>query len=163
MKNFYPRPPRGGRPPVMTYTHNADYISIHALREEGDAYSLLYSLTSVAFLSTPSARRATAAKYPLPPPRSLFLSTPSARRATQAGQKAGQLTSISIHALREEGDNPRFPSLGHTRIFLSTPSARRATISGSSCNSYKNHFYPRPPRGGRQVDFSPLQPSNTYG
>ena len=35
------------------------FISIHALREEGDSISLYgYSLASV-FLSTPSARRAT--------------------------------------------------------------------------------------------------------
>ena len=35
---------------------------------------------------------------------SLFLSTPSARRATVAGATAGASYTISIHALREEGD-----------------------------------------------------------
>ena len=34
----------------------------------------------------------------------LFLSTPSARRATAAIINGGQLQFISIHALREEGD-----------------------------------------------------------
>ena len=36
LQNFYPRPPRGGRPEA--YAHNAveQTISIHALREEGD-------------------------------------------------------------------------------------------------------------------------------
>ena len=33
-----------------------------------------------------------------------FLSTPSARRATHPDQRKGQVRSISIHALREEGD-----------------------------------------------------------
>ena len=34
-----------------------------------------------------------------------FLSTPSARRATQSGRRARAGFYISIHALREEGDN----------------------------------------------------------
>ena len=35
----------------------------------------------------------------------LFLSTPSARRATRGGCRIGHIAgSISIHALREEGD-----------------------------------------------------------
>ena len=34
--NFYPRPPRGGRPrPRIVFAHES-LISIHALREEGD-------------------------------------------------------------------------------------------------------------------------------
>ena len=57
--NFYPRPPRGGRPqkaPVWRFVYS---ISIHALREEGDRYFLNGLLTGWLFLSTPSARRAT--------------------------------------------------------------------------------------------------------
>ena len=38
----------------------SDYISIHALREEGDAASFAAPLLRIVFLSTPSARRATA-------------------------------------------------------------------------------------------------------
>ena len=33
-----------------------------------------------------------------------FLSTPSARRATMFSSRNGRIDSISIHALREEGD-----------------------------------------------------------
>ena len=56
-------------------------ISIHALREEGDA-DAINTLTELGkFLSTPSARRATAHKIHDSPPN-VFLSTPSARRAT---------------------------------------------------------------------------------
>ena len=36
IKNFYPRPPRGGRPPEPPARSRPYYISIHALREEGD-------------------------------------------------------------------------------------------------------------------------------
>ena len=83
--------------------------------------------------------------------RHKFLSTPSARRATINGQLLLLDLVISIHALREEGDQvlpvyssdrgyfyPRPPrggrqcnhSKGNTaKQFLSTPSARRATVS----------------------------------
>ena len=78
-----------------------------------------------------------------------FLSTPSARRATVYNARTDTVILISIHALREEGDDdcggdpftvcdfyPRPPRGGRrgkykdmiaARIFLSTPSARRAT------------------------------------
>ena len=35
---FYPRPPRGGRPQDYTGYKLAEFISIHALREEGDLW-----------------------------------------------------------------------------------------------------------------------------
>ena len=36
LKNFYPRPPRGGRHDKTPYLVGIMDISIHALREEGD-------------------------------------------------------------------------------------------------------------------------------
>ena len=36
ISNFYPRPPRGGRPAGLGTTNARRHISIHALREEGD-------------------------------------------------------------------------------------------------------------------------------
>ena len=125
----------------------------------------------------------------------LFLSTPSARRATAAKGQGNIHVQISIHALREEGDQdtetgeiykgdfyPRPPRGGRrdsetngskTIKFLSTPSARRATpqvtapaggwaISihalreeGDRHTPNSEHglddFYPRPPRGGRRA------------
>ena len=104
LRNFYPRPPRGGRRRDFLRRDFGDVISIHALREEGDL------------------------------------------------ELCGRFgaVKISIHALREEGDlqrgrlasakedfYPRPPRGGrpsatgrltvHSR-FLSTPSARRATF-----------------------------------
>ena len=127
-------------------------ISIHALREEGDLSRMAQNLQQVKFLSTPSARRATSQasnKSHRPKP---FLSTPSARRATFFRCTSCWIDTISIHALREEGDilrgigqwrnsdfYPRPPrggrpkttqGRGHRHKFLSTPSARRATING---------------------------------
>ena len=57
-----------------------------------------------------------------------FLSTPSARRATPSSS----------------------PMLA-TFQFLSTPSARRATGDTLNNEEAQGYFYPRPPRGGRQV------------
>ena len=79
-------------------------ISIHALREEGDMRTMYRVQTAQTFLSTPSARRATLAKF---------------------DEKTGLF--ISIHALREEGDDANVDQLARENEFLSTPSARRAT------------------------------------
>ena len=133
-------------------------ISIHALREEGDADDRPAKFLQDLFLSTPSARRATLTK----PIRffgcSIFLSTPSARRATQQHQSDGDgRGDISIHALREEGDATSTFSPGLRSIFLSTPSARRATPQSPSLGASGLHFYPRPPRGGRQESAFPLE------
>ena len=59
-----------------------------------------------------------------------FLSTPSARRATGAHRHSGRYDSISIHALREEGDVCSNSMDVTALVFLSTPSARRATWYG---------------------------------
>ena len=101
-------------------------ISIHALREEGDLFFQFNLKTVLQFLSTPSARRATGTFAVIDVP-SKFLSTPSARRATTSFQWC-----LSI---------PKF---------LSTPSARRATLRRHQGWQGYEHFYPRPPRGGRR-------------
>ena len=168
--NFYPRPPRGGRRHLCRRSAGPGKISIHALREEGDASKLIGLPSSSLFLSTPSARRATWTKHDLPT-RQEFLSTPSARRATQELQQITLTLWISIHALREEGDArmlaiggriayfyPRPPRGGRRFLahkcpippqFLSTPSARRATDGPLPVSAKGPDFYPRPPRGGR--------------
>ena len=57
--NFYPRPPRGGRPGCGGELAVNVNISIHALREEGDISYVETDTETIVFLSTPSARRAT--------------------------------------------------------------------------------------------------------
>ena len=101
----------------------------------------------------------------------LFLSTPSARRATHHHCYVPPRHWISIHALREEGDQAASPEAIQPKEFLSTPSARRATQEAPElvCNLEisihalreegdveatldgltQYDFYPRPPRGGR--------------
>ena len=101
--NFYPRPPRGGRP-IMATTQLRSSNFYPRPPRGGRRFKRDYSLLTTIFLSTPSARRATTQQ-----------DTPQKRY------------TISIHALREEGDRAV---------------CRRPTRS--------IYFYPRPPRGGRQ-------------
>ena len=145
--NFYPRPPRGGRPyaslsdgrrwrflstpsarratPCRFHLINNKRISIHALREEGDSSQLVPGLAERYFYPRPprgGRRRRSSSPLRL----QIFLSTPSARRAT----------FIAL------------PSLLAVK-FLSTPSARRATYYDWRRFYRHADFYPRPPRGGR--------------
>ena len=78
-----------------------------------------------------------------------FLSTPSARRATAATKDRIDVLTISIHALREEGDGGISADDPNAIEFLSTPSARRATTFPAAGRAAACYFYPRPPRGGR--------------
>ena len=92
-----------------------------------------------------------------------FLSTPSARRATAVHIGSELCHDISIHALREEGDPPPDFGLITIPIFLSTPSARRATTREIRRTKRQFYFYPRPPRGGRPAQLSPAQhPQHFY-
>ena len=125
--NFYPRPPRGGRPSrprsqptwaaflstpsarratgVHFYKDDYQFISIHALREEGDILQTRKILARDDF-------------YPRPP---------------RGGRPAGRT------------------SFWADLVFLSTPSARRATLYNLDPRPGRMDFYPRPPRGGRLV------------
>ena len=102
---------------------------------------------------------------------SLFLSTPSARRATLGITPKGTDSLISIHALREEGDQkperqrilqkhfyPRPPRGGRLVVMTSVPLCLSISIHALreegdllpfQYNRTDQHFYPRPPRGGR--------------
>ena len=124
-------------------------ISIHALREEGDADNIAVFLEAFrisihALREEGDCGQCTGCRlrkhfYPRPPRGGrrlkllteryaiVFLSTPSARRATVDCWVVDVLVSISIHALREEGDRQE-----------------------KAIASLIENFYPRPPRGGRQ-------------
>ena len=101
---FYPRPPRGGRPLALQHTVPHKPISIHALREEGDvrrSHHSCRSRISIHALREEGDARCCRARSFL----AGFLSTPSARRATCTSGRSYPDSAISIHALREEGDN----------------------------------------------------------
>ena len=169
---FYPRPPRGGRPGLMTEdltnglflsTSSARrttsmcaaeaaeiLISIHVLREEDDQAGLLRAGRAGNF-------------YPRPP---------RGGRHWSDIIEAAKLFDISIHVLREEDDTsspiwfsaldnfyPRPPRGGRRAMilfqnsivvrFLSTSSARRTTVQSYGLIFQLVNFYPRPPRGVR--------------
>ena len=148
LENFYPRPPRGGR-------RLRRYLDYHDL----------------AFLSTPSARRATARAntknkythdfYPRPPRGgrlnskimrlavlNFYPRPPRGGRPVRPDIRQGPRT-ISIHALREEGD------LMPKDTFYCKPSISIHALREEGDNSLmktesaERNFYPRPPRGGR--------------
>ena len=74
--HFYPRPPRGGRQRDRDGTVRAALISIHALRKEGDDTTYMTGREAVEFLPTPSARRATLPQRPARPGRRYFYPRP---------------------------------------------------------------------------------------
>ena len=80
--NFYPRPPRGGRPAQLRAGYIFHGISIHALREEGDHHGREYvrHLRPNFYPRPPRGGRPSSNARPVEGEK--FLSTPSARRAT---------------------------------------------------------------------------------
>ena len=125
------------------------FISIHALRKEGDVMDTGQALTR------------------------FFISIHALRKEGDGNARPlVDVMEISIHALRKEGDRwtrkegsndknfyPRPPQGGRrtgassksqSERFLSTPSARRATAANILENSMDENFYPRPPQGGRR-------------
>ena len=106
--------------------YHTDYISIHALRVEGDGISnSIPSLLCNFYPRPPGGGRQGSVLYTGCP--FLFLSTPSGWRATPRSILCVCLAIISIHALRVEGDQRR-----------------------SKAKPKATDFYPRPPGGGRQ-------------
>ena len=59
--------------------------------------------------------------------------------------------TISIHALRVEGDLKSLFVFVVYVLFLSTPSEWRATQKYCEVKNEHRYFYPRPPSGGRPV------------
>ena len=148
--NFNPRPPRGGRPKctlvvvgghrfqstpsarrataVKRSTSTAVFISIHALREEGD--------------NRPAGVGPVRPYFNPRPPRG------GRRRILQHG---ASLEDISIHALREEGDFAMMslkPGLG-----ISIHALREEGDGPKPFHrGWQQYFNPRPPRGGRPAE-----------
>ena len=132
--NFYPRPPRGGRPPApgTSRTKRPDF---YPRPPRGGRQSRRAGKTATdRFLSTPSARRATT--FTIQYSQILgFLSTPSARRATSYPYTG---------AFPESDFYPRPP--------------RGGRLAAWSTLKVSPDFYPRPPRGGRLLFISSFVP-----
>ena len=98
--HFYPRPPRGGRPEIDSYLEETKLISIHALREEGDRASKNNANAERDFYPRPprGGRLSNMAKIFL---TLLFLSTPSARRATAKTETKSLFSNKLYNILHE--------------------------------------------------------------
>ena len=148
MRDFYPRPPRGGRRCPLAVWGVASNFYPRPPRG-GRPVSGFACSRSSEFLSTPSARRATFVKVAVHNGFT-FLSTPSARRATE-GCALGRISvAISIHALREEGDLHRSPQRPQRRRISIHALREEGDFALAVCLCLEVDFYPRPPRGGRQ-------------
>ena len=105
---FYPRPPRGGRPaPAGTRIVQLVFLSTPSARR-ATAYCTYNSTTGI-FLSTPSARRATHYKASTDKKANDFYPRPPRGGRLQRLMQLRGVVGISIHALREEGDRPARP------------------------------------------------------
>ena len=129
-RNFYPRPPRGGRRSPTVFGWGV-----------------------FLFLSTPSARRATVFFQTHSWFFSYFYPRPPRGGRRCGGRGAVRCRKISIHALREEGDNCQTHDKAVFRI--SIHALREEGDPRPSLSSpLSTYFYPRPPRGGRHDGLS---------
>ena len=124
--DFYPRPPRGGRPLCAATSRPAGYF----------------------YPRPPRGGRRSGSRCSRFSHR--FLSTPSARRATHCWAKIVLNHVISIHALREEGDAGTVAkTLGVVDFYPRPPRGGRPRSRDGTTTACD--FYPRPPRGGRPM------------
>ena len=171
-KNFYPRPPRGGRRGEFCRAGKSYGISIHALREEGDCSGSCSGICKSDFYPRPPRGGRPLLRSSTRTPRQ-FLSTPSARRATRVLFSGGDPIEHFYPRPPRGGRHLRDSERDLLEEFLSTPSARRATkcrgemqpdglisihalreegdYPGRVQRFHTRDFYPRPPRGGRPV------------
>ena len=146
-------------------------ISIRTLCGEGDPLAPRSTLTRKLFLSTPSARRATAEAgkmvvganhfYPRPPRGGRHASRRHRQhranfypRPPRGGRHKGDFDADTWHGFLSTPSARRATSTSISVAFaflrfLSTPSARRATRAANRNGLQFGNFYPRPPRGGR--------------
>ena len=80
------------------------------------------------------------------PPTFLFQSTPSVGRATFFEKQKHPAETISIHALRGEGDQIPLPMFVRRSLFQSTPSVGRATTF-TATKRYRKIFQSTPSVG----------------
>ena len=168
---------------IVSHACNANHISIHALREEGDASGLqrraagsisIHALREEGDVPAQEHRRV-GHQISIHALReegddlggicadgvTKFLSTPSARRATRERKRQADRLQISIHALREEGDG--YFAIVNLQYSISIHALREEgdlwQRTPPRCGTY---FYPRPPRGGRPSIWKKLSESKGF-
>ena len=134
-RHFYPRPLRGGRQAGGDPIGAHQCISIHALREEGDTRAAATDSTEPDFYPRPPRGGRRFCKAALARSKNFYPRPPRGGRPGD-GPHPCRSCAISIHALREEGDE-KIPNCQKCETeFLSTPSARRATPLAHRAQAY---------------------------
>ena len=124
--DFYPRPPRGGRQP-RPRPHEKKFYFYPRPPRGGRLLFSAVGFGGCGFLSTPSARRATVFFVVAEHHHAAFLSTPSARRATDTAHRPRSAPADFYPRPPRGGRLPLFLWYLGCKTFLSTPSGRRAT------------------------------------
>ena len=101
------------------------------------------------FLSTPSARRATARRFAGQCPDRISIHALREEGDAVHGPE-NLVDAISIHALREEGDAVHGPENLVDAISIHAL-REEGDWAGRAHPSCRGYFYPRPPRGGRLI------------
>ena len=123
--HFYPRPPRGGRPPRGRGPAARRNFYPRPPRG-GRLPSSAASSSAMNFYPRPP-RGGRPRLYPKGHPSSRFLSTPSARRATSVSVQRCRRSLYFYPRPPRGGRLSQWAAWKDTVLFLSTPSARRAT------------------------------------
>ena len=183
--DFYPRPPRGGRRGRRSRRSPHREISIHALREEGDALRVSSNTASKYFYPRPPRGGRHLVGVNLSSLQDFYPRPPRGGRPMETCQIWRPIIYFYPRPPRggRPGTNQAICQLGYQ--FLSTPSARRATgvrrldgkAHGISIHALREegdplsparpgtrcNFYPRPPRGGRPpVAAATVAPNHFY-
>ena len=127
-RNFYPRPPRGGRPEPRGAANLHLYFYPRPPRGGRQLFrGIIMS-------------------------QKQFLSTPSARRATGLGRFLGQ-DAGNFYPRPPRGGRPATSEILRLRcdFYPRPPRGGRPRDATTIANGMRN-FYPRPPRGGRHLD-----------
>ena len=127
--NFYPRPPRGGRP--LNRRTIMQQVNFYPRPPRGGRpLNRRTIMQQVNFYPRPPRGGRPLNRRTIMQQVNFYPRPPRGGRLTVHGPE-DLVDAISIHALREEGDR-RGPLSGREKCrFLSTPSARRATWSAS--------------------------------
>ena len=147
-RDFYPRPPRGGRREDVRVSRQSRGISIHALREEGD-YTESRGRSGAAYFYPRPPRGGRRAQAHREGPRGTISIHALREEGDQGPGALHGVLRISIHALREEGDRCA-PVLSRELAHISIHALREEGDRPVDANGREAcYFYPRPPRGGR--------------
>ena len=146
--NFYPRPPCGGRHRLLTIQLTSLGISIHVPLAGDDQRFRDSSRVNGISIHVPLAGDDRVDRFPRGAVRDFYPRPPCGGRQHVQRNRLF-VVAISIHVPLAGDDDGRIFFVGAEGEFLSTSPLRGTTLSLTRSAPPLNHFYPRPPCGGR--------------